>query len=75
MDEKCFESLPYQLGKRAQLYLNESRKLVTDEFPSFDAATNAQIVVQLAAALMNLEAAEVMASAQDDIATKIEEMR
>jgi hypothetical protein len=72
MDKAYYDGLPPKMADRAALYINQAKTLLTKELSNFDDASNAQTVVALATAMMNLEAAEVMAASQDRIADSIE---
>ena len=73
MDKEYYDALPAKMAKRAELYLVEAKKVISSELSKYEDPRYAHLIVSLAAAMMNLEAAEVIAASQDTIADKIEE--
>lgn len=72
MDHEYYTNLPPKMAKRARAYLKEATAILSTE-QSIDASTRAQLTVQLACGMMNLEAGEVISAATDNVADKIEE--
>ncbi|CUH52852.1 hypothetical protein [Shimia marina] len=73
MDKKYYDELPLQIEARAERYLELAHTLAEKKFSVPTVREIPLLSVQLAAAMMNLEAAEIMASEQERIAAKLEE--
>ena len=63
MDEETLKALPLHTGNRMLKYMHQANRVATARFGEAAVTRDPMIVVTLAAAMLNMEAAEIMAEA------------
>ncbi len=73
MDEERLSKLPLKNAHRTMKYMHQANRVATARFGDGTAARDPMIIVTLAAAMMQLEAAEIMADALSAATQPIED--
>ena len=73
MDEEKLRKLPGRTANRTMKYMHQANRVATARFGEGQVSRDPMIIVTLAAAMMQLEAAEIMADALSAATQPIED--